>query len=72
MRGLRTLEQERLKECSFKGVSVRHCEVPGGFCTESLEGICHGLVLGHVNEPSSQAEVRKDEKHLLQDSVDLI
>jgi len=40
--------------------------------TESLEGVGHGLVLGHVDEPSAQAEVREDEEHLLQDAVHLV
>lgn len=40
--------------------------------TESLEGVCHGLVLSHVDEPSSQAEMREDEKHLLQNLVHLV
>jgi len=40
--------------------------------TQSLEGVGHGLVLGHVDESSSQAEMREDEKHLLQDPVHLI
>lgn len=40
--------------------------------TQSLEGISHGLVFGHVDESSSQAEMREDEKHLLQDPVHLV
>lgn len=36
-----------------------------GLGTQSLEGICHGLVFGHIDESPSQAEVREDEKHLL-------
>lgn len=34
-------------------------------CTQSLEGVCHGLVFCHVDESSSQAEMREDKKHLL-------
>ncbi len=44
----------------------------GYICTESLESVCHGLVFGHVDESSSQAEMREDEKHLLQDPVHLV
>lgn len=45
----------------------------GGYiATQSLEGVCHGLVFGHVDESSSQAEMREDEKHLLQDPVHLV
>lgn len=40
--------------------------------TESLEGVCHGLVFSHVNESSTQAEMREDEKHFLQDPVYLV
>lgn len=36
-----------------------------GSHTESLEGICHGLVFSHVDEASTQAEMREDEKHFL-------
>lgn len=38
--------------------------------TKSLEGVGHGLVLHHVDESSSQAEVREDEEDVLQDVVD--
>lgn len=41
----------------------------GDKVTQSQEGVCHGLVFGHIDESSSQAEMREDEKHLLQDSV---
>lgn len=40
--------------------------------TQPLKCICHGLVLGHVNETSTQTEVREDQEDLLQDPVDLI
>lgn len=40
--------------------------------TQSLESIRHGLVFGHVNESSSQTEMREDEKHPLQDPVNFI
>lgn len=30
------------------------------------------MVFGHVNESSSQAEMREDKKHLLQDPVHLV
>lgn len=40
--------------------------------TQPLKCVCHGLVLGHVNETSTQTEVREDQEHLLQDPVDLI
>lgn len=33
--------------------------------TQSLEGVGHGLVFSHVDEPATQAEMRKDEKHFL-------
>lgn len=40
--------------------------------TKPLESICHRLVFRHVNKPSTQTEVRKDQKDLLEDPVDLI
>lgn len=40
--------------------------------TQPLKCICHGLVLGHVNETSTQTEVREDQKDLLQDPVNLV
>ena len=38
--------------------------------TEAAEERGHGLVLGHVDEPPPQTEVREDEQHLLHDVVD--
>lgn len=40
--------------------------------TEPFQGISHGLVFHHVNEPPSQAEVREDQEHRLQDIIDVI
>lgn len=37
--------------------------------TESLQSISHCLILHHVNKSSSQAEVREDEEHILQDII---
>lgn len=50
---------------------VKSCVLIGKH-TESLEGVCHGLVFSHVNESSTQAEMREDEKHFLQDPVYLV
>ena len=38
--------------------------------TESLQSISHGLILHHVDQSSTQAEVREDEEHILQDVID--
>lgn len=37
--------------------------------TEADEEGSHGLVLGHVDEPAAQTEVREDQQHLLDDVV---
>lgn len=37
--------------------------------TEADEERGHGLVLGHVDQPSAQTEVREDQQHLLDDVV---
>lgn len=42
------------------------------FRTQSLESVSHGLVLGHVDKTSAQAEVGEDEEDLLQDPVHFI
>lgn len=47
-------------------------KTPPSVRTQSLKGVCHSLVLGHIDESSSQAEMREDEEHLLQDPVHLI
>lgn len=47
--------------------------VPVSVCasdTKSFQGVGHGLVLHHVDESSSQTEVREDEQDVLQDIVD--
>lgn len=38
--------------------------------TKSLKGVGHGLVLHHVDESSTEAEVREDEEDILQNVVD--
>lgn len=38
--------------------------------TESLQSVCHCLILHHVNQSPAQAEVGEDEEHVLQDVVD--
>lgn len=40
--------------------------------TQPLKRVCHGLVLGHVDETSTQTEMWEDQKDLLQDPVNLI
>lgn len=37
--------------------------------TKSFEGISHRLVLHHVDESSTETEVREDEEDVLQDVV---
>lgn len=39
--------------------------------TEAEEERGHGLVLGHVDQPSAQAEVGEDQQDLLDDVVDV-
>lgn len=39
--------------------------------TEADEEGGHGLVLGHVDQPPAQAEVREDQQHLLDDVIDV-
>lgn len=39
--------------------------------TEADEEGGHGLVLGHVDQPSAQTEVREDQQHLLDDVIDV-
>lgn len=41
------------------------------FLTEVAEEVGHGLILGHVNQSSAQAEVREDEEHLFHDVIDV-
>lgn len=38
--------------------------------TKTAEEGVHGLVLGHVNQPSAQTEMREYQQHLLHDVVD--
>lgn len=40
--------------------------------TKPLQGVSHGLVFHHVNEPSSQAKMWEDQEHRLQDVIDVI
>lgn len=39
--------------------------------TQADEEGGHGLVLGHVDQPSAQTEVREDQQHLLDDVIDV-
>lgn len=42
-----------------------------GLClTESFQSISHGLVLHHIDQPTSQAEVREDEENVFQNVID--
>lgn len=38
--------------------------------TKSLQSISHGLVLHHVYQPTSQAEVREDQEDIFQNVID--
>lgn len=38
--------------------------------TESFQSVGHGLVLHHVDEASTQTEVRKYQQNVLQDVID--
>lgn len=45
---------------------------PPSLHTQSLKGVCHGLIFSHVDESSAETEMREDEENFLQNPVHLV